>query len=92
MSWAAWLLSIAGPVLVRALAYIGIAAVTITGVQEAFDALLSSLQGSMAGMPSAVAQIAGLAGFPTAIGIVWGAFNARLTLWITLASTRWVTK
>lgn len=91
-SLAAFLLSIAGPVVVRALAFIGISAVTIVGVQGAFDGLLSQLQSSMGGMPSAMAQIAGLAGFPTAIGIVWGAFNARLALWITLASTRWITK
>lgn len=92
MTWAAWLLSLAGPLVVKALAYIGITAVTITGVQAAFDGLLGQMQSSMGGMPSAVAQLAGLAGFPTGIGIVWGAFNARLTLWITLASTRWITK
>lgn len=91
MNLAAWLLTIAGPLVVRALAYIGIVAATVTGVDVAFAGLLTQLQTSSAAMPPTVLQLLGLAGAPQAIGIIWGAFNARLTLWIALASTRWIT-
>jgi len=91
MTWAAWLLGLAGPVVVRALTYLGITLLTITGVQEAVQGLISMAQTSYAGMPSAVLGLCYLAGIPTALGIVWGAFNARLALWIAVSSTRWVT-
>lgn len=85
------LMGLIGPLVGRALLYLGITAVTLTGVQTAFGALLSSMQAGYGGLPPAVLALAGLAGMPDALGLIWGAFNARLAIWVTLNSTRWVT-
>jgi len=90
MNLAMWVVAMVGPMAFKLLTYLGIGLATIVGAQEAFDGLKGAMIGYMGGMPSAVVAIAGLAGFPTAIGIVWGAFNARLALWISLASGKWI--
>lgn len=86
----AFLASAVGPLLVRALAYVGISILTVTGVDAVCAALQSSAQNSWGGMPSAVLGLASLAGVPQALGIIFGAFNARLTLWLATSMTRWV--
>lgn len=91
MTWATWLLSLAGPLVIRALLAIGVSVLTITGVDTAFGGLVSSAQSYYGGMPSAVLGLASLAGVPQALGIVFGAFNARLAMWLAVSATRWVT-
>lgn len=90
MSFASMLLGLVGPLLSKALLYLGITAVTLSGVQTVFNALLSQMQAGYGSLPPTVLNLAGLAGMPDALGLIWGAFNARLALWITLNSTRWV--
>lgn len=91
MNLVTWLLSLVGPLASKALLYLGITAVTLSGVQTAFGLLLAHMQSGYSGMPSDVVALAGLAGMPDALGLIWGAFNARLAIWVTLNSTRWVT-
>lgn len=90
MTLVTMLMGLIGPLVSRALLYLGITAVTLTGVQTAFGVLLSSMQSGYGSLPPAVLQLAGLAGMPDALGLIWGAFNARLAIWVTLNSTRWV--
>ncbi len=89
MSLFAFLLGAVGPLVARALTYIGISVLTITGVETAFGALQSAAQSSWGGLPVAVLGLASLAGVPEALGIIFGCFNARLALWLATSMTRW---
>lgn len=80
-----------GPVVVKALAILGISAVTFVGVDSVVSELLAHVTTSYGGMSGSMAQIAGLAGAGQAIGLVLGAINARLALWAAASATKWVT-
>lgn len=92
MTWSSWVLTLVGPLVVKILAFLGIAVATFTGVDLAFGQLQSYAQTNYAGLPSAVIQLAGLAGIPQALGMVFGAFNARLSLWTVTAAKRFLFK
>lgn len=91
-TFAGLFLGLVGPMLSRALVYLGITAVTISGVNGLMAALLALTTDRLSGMPSAFLQLATLAGVPQALGMVWGAINARIAVWVALSSTKWVTK
>lgn len=81
MNWSSWLLSIAGPIVVKALTYLGLTLVTYQGVDVVFDTLKNHALSSWSALPVAVLQLASLAGVGQALGIVFGAFAARLAVW-----------
>jgi hypothetical protein len=62
----------------------------LVGPQTAFALLLAHMQTGYSGLPPTVLNLCGLAGMPDALGLIWGAFNARLAIWVTLNSTKWV--
>jgi hypothetical protein len=70
-----------GPLAIRALVAIGFGVVSFAGVQTAFSALTSYAQQYWAAMPADVLALVGLCGFPTAIGLVFGAMVGRIALW-----------
>jgi len=92
MTWASFILTIVGPVVAKILGFLGIAVVTFSGVDVAFSQLQSYAVSNYGGLPSAVIHMAGLAGVPQALGLVFGAFNARLSLWTFVAAKRFLFK
>jgi hypothetical protein len=92
MTWASWLLSLVGPIAVRLLGFLGIAVATFAGVDVAFSTLQTWATSNYSGLPVAVLQLAGLSGIPQALGMIFGAFNARLTLWTWTAAKQFIFK
>lgn len=92
MTWASWILALVGPLVVKILAFLGIAVATFSGVDASFQTLQNYATTNYSGLPLAVIQLAGLAGVPQALGLIFGAFNARLALWTALAAKRFIFK
>jgi len=90
MSWASWLLALIGPLAAKALLYLGITVLTFTGVDAAFGAVVNLAKSSYGGMPAAILGLCAMAGVPQALGIIFGAFNARLAMWLASSASRWV--
>jgi Protein of unknown function (DUF2523) len=88
----AFLASAVGPLAMRVLVAVGFASVSFAGVSVAADGLLSYAQSSWAGLPAAVLQLASLCGMPTALGIVFGSFSARVGLWAAANGTKLIFK
>lgn len=88
----AFLSAAVGPLAIRALVAIGFAAVSFAGVTAAFDALVSHAQAQWASLPAGVLQLAGLAGVPGAIGLIFGAMAARIALWAAANGSKLVFK
>lgn len=84
----AWLVGAVGPLAVRVLQALGIAAITYTGVQAVFDAMVSYVQGAWAGMPATMAALVDLSGAGQAAGMVLGAMGSRLAIWLATSATR----
>lgn len=92
MTWAAWLITLVGPIVFRVLATLGLSVVGFTGMVELVNALVASAQSSWSGLPAAVLGLSALAGMPEALGLVFGAFVARTALWAAMSATRLVFK
>lgn len=90
MSLVTLLMQLVGPLVIRALLTIGFTAITFTGVQAAVNAVISQAQSSWSSLPAAVLQLASLAGVPEGIGLICGAFVARVTLWAVAQSVKLV--
>jgi hypothetical protein len=88
----AFLLTIVGPLALRALLALGIGTLTFTGVDTAFGGLVTMVINNFGGLPAAVLQLISLASIPTSIGIVLGAFTSRIAIWAAAGATRWITK
>lgn len=89
---AAFLLSIAGPFVLRAIAAIGMGLVTYTGVDTALSGLIGMAQSNWGGLGADVLGLCGVAGVPEALGLITGAMTSRVGAWVALSATRWVTK
>ena len=91
MSMFSFLLAAVGPLAIKILAALGISAVTFVGVDTAMQALIAHVTNGYGGLPGSVLLLASLAGMPQALGLVLGAINARLALWLAASATKWVT-
>ena len=89
---AAWLVGLAGPMVIKALMALGIGTITFTGVTEALQGLITMTTSNWASVPSDVLMLASVAGIPQAIGIITGAFTTRVGIWVAASATKWVTK
>lgn len=87
-----FLLGAAGPLALRVIAALGIGVVTFTGVDTAFQALVTQAQDSWTALPSAVVALASIAGVPQGLALIIGAMSARVTAWIAVGATRWLVK
>lgn len=92
MTLAQFLLSLVGPLVSRALVYLGIGLATVTGLDAITDAMISAMQGYWNGLPGAVLQLASLAKVPEGLGIVVGAQVAKVLLWVKIKATRFAYK
>lgn len=88
MNIAAWLLAMVGPLAIRVLTTVGFSAVTFVGVQLIVDSLISLAQTHWSAMPLAALQLASLAGVPEGMGLICGAFVARVTLYMAQNATK----
>lgn len=92
MTWASWIISLAGPIAFRVLLAIGFSTVTFTGVTVAIQSLIDTAVSNWANLPGDVLGLAGVAGIPQAIGIICGAVVARAGMWAAVSATRFVLK
>lgn len=90
MTWVTMLMSLAGPLVLRALTVIGLGTITFTGVTVALQGLIDIAVNNYASVPADVLGLAGVAGIPQAIGIICGAMVARVGMWVAVSATRFV--
>jgi hypothetical protein len=90
MPLAAWLMTLAGPLVLRVLTVLGIGTITFTGVTTGLQSLIDLAVTNWASLSVDILGLAGIAGIPQAIGIICGAMTARVGLWAAVSATRWV--
>lgn len=88
----AWIISILGPLVVRVVVALGFTAVTYTGVTALVDSLLLIAQNNWSSMPLSVLQLATLSGIPQVMGMIFGAYMARVAMWASVGAARYVLK
>lgn len=92
MPFVAWLLSLVAPIVMRAVVALGFTAMTFTGVTVAVAQLLEAAKANWSNLPVSVMQIASMSGIPESIGIIAGAYVARVSLWAAVNGTKYVLK
>lgn len=92
MNWAAFLVSMVGPLVARAVIALGFTAVTFTGVTALTNSLVATAQANWSGMPVAVLQLSALSGIPEVLGMLFGALTARVAMWAAVGASRYVLK
>jgi len=92
MNIATWLIGLVGPLVVRGIISLGFTAVTLTGVTASANALVESAQSNWSAMPAAVIQLASLSGIPEALGIILGAYVARMVIFNALGASKYIFK
>lgn len=92
MNIAAWLIGMVAPLVVRGIIALGFTAVTLTGVTELSNQLVQIAQQNWAGMPLAALQIASLSGIPELLGMITGAYVARIAMWASIGASKYVFK
>lgn len=83
MPIAAWLMSIAGPIITRVLIQLGVGIVSYAAVSTAVATLINQAKSSYLGMPADVLSILAMSGANDAMGIIVAAISARLALQVT---------
>lgn len=92
MNIAAFLIAMVGPLLVRGVIALAFTIVTFTGVTELVAGMVSLAQTSWSAMPVAVLQLCTLSGIPEVLGLIFGAYSARVAMWVALGASRYVAK
>jgi hypothetical protein len=92
MNIAAWLISLVAPLVVRGIIALGFTAITLTGLTAATNGLVQMAQQNWSGLPVEVLQLASLAGIPESIGLVMGAYVARMAIYASLGASKYVFK
>lgn len=89
---AAFLISMVGPLVLKAITMLGIGVVTFTGVTVAVQGLIDMATTNWASLPSDILALASIAGIPQCLGIICGAFVARTGMWVAVSASRWIVK
>ena len=89
-SLATFLMGLAGPMILRMAAALGISTLTFTGVTAGLQSLIDMATNNWQSLPSDVLQLASVAGIPQCIGIICGAMTARVGMWVAVSATRFV--
>lgn len=92
MNLASWLIALIGPLAIRVIAALGFTAVTYTGVTSLVDKLVGVAQQNWASMPLAVLQLVTISGIPQVLGMIFGAYMARVAMWAAVGAARYVLK
>lgn len=82
MPLATFLLSMAASLVGRVLTALGMSVVTITGFDLVIGELKSSLTSSASSLPADALNLFLLAGGGSGVGIIFGAINVRVALWM----------
>lgn len=80
MTLAAWLLSLAGPLIVQALVALGVGVVTVTGIDLAVNTAMNWCSSAVGGLPSDVLNVLALAGVFQGMSYIGAAFTARIAM------------
>jgi hypothetical protein len=80
MTWAAWLVSVAGPFIIQGLLALGVGVLTVSGLDLALNTAMNWCTAAVGGLPSAVVNVLALAGFWQGFSYIVGAFAARLAM------------
>lgn len=80
ISLAPLLTAIAGPLVKRALIALGIGTITYTGVLAGFNSVLNDSRALFNSLPVDLLNLANLIGMGQALGIIFGAFLALISL------------
>ena len=91
-TFAAFLMSLVGPLAIKVITALGMSLITFTGVTVALQGLIDMATTNWASVPSDILALASIAGIPEAIGIICGAFVSRVGMWTVASATKWVTK
>lgn len=92
MQLGAWLLALIGPLAVKVIISLGFTAVVFTGVTALVNTLIVSAQNSWSVIPTAVLQLASLSGIPESLGLIFGAYMARVAMWASVGAAKYVLK
>jgi hypothetical protein len=82
---ALWLASLLPSFVARVLAAMGMGVVTFTGWSVVWGQVRDLIVSNFVGLPSAIAQLAGLAGVDVGLGIILGAITTRVA-YVSVAS------
>lgn len=88
MTLATWILSLIGPLVLRAFVILGIGVLTFTGVTASLQGLIDMATSNWAGLSMDILALASLAGLPQALGIICGAMVARVGMWAAISATK----
>jgi hypothetical protein len=80
MTWAAWLLGLAGPLVVNALIALGVGVLTVGGIDLAVNQAMAWLQTSVGGLPADLASLLAMGGIFQGFGYIGGAISARVAI------------
>lgn len=80
MTFASLLVSLAGPLVRKALLSLGVGVVTYVGLQSALTAALNASQNAFGGVAAGPAAILAMSGVFTALGIIAGGIVAGVTM------------
>jgi len=88
----AWVLTAVGPIVIRVIAALGFTAVSYTGVTALVGQLVATAQSNWSAVPTSVLQLATLSGIPQVLGMLFGAYMARVAMFAAVGAARYVLK
>lgn len=92
MNFAAFLASMAAPLVARVLMALGFSVITVTGVTVAISQLKTQVISSLGAAPLAALQLGGLLGAWVGLGMVFGAITFAVTLRGLTSLSGWIGK
>lgn len=92
MNFAAFLASMAAPIVARVLMALGFSVITVTGVTLAIDQLKTMVVSNIGAAPVAILQLGGMLGAWQGLGMVFGAITFAITLKGLTSLSGWIGK
>jgi uncharacterized membrane protein YciS (DUF1049 family) len=92
MNFAAFLASMAAPIVTRVLMALGFSVITVTGVTVAIQALKDQIIANLSTMQQGALGLAGLMGIWVALGMIFGAMTFAVTLKGLTSLSGWIGK
>jgi hypothetical protein len=80
MTWAAWLLSLVQPLIIQALAALGVGVLTVTGINLAVNQAMQWCTTAVGGLPSDALNILAIGGIFQGMSYIGGAISARIAM------------
>lgn len=77
---AAWLMSLAGPLVIQAAIALGVGVVSVVGFEAAFSQLVDWISSGVAGIPADMANVLAMGGVFQGVSYILGAVSARVAM------------